>query len=274
MAEKKIKVICADIDSTLTYGFGPVSDTNRKAIEDLMDAGILFGLGSGRSYEDLSTYPEQWQMSRPFDFYVGLNGASLYDGSTGENVIYAQIPKEYVKRLILEADNYDLGTHVYAHGVTYFSRFEERLKTISKNKLRQIVIADDLSQMYEVDTPKVLINVPDERMEEISEHFKPILEDMGNTVKLIRTSPGAMEFVPSTVNKFYSLKIYCDRHGIPMEEVAAFGDTTNDNEMIEGAGLGVCMANGTDDTKALADVITEYPAWEDGFAKYVYEYLL
>ena len=44
--------------------------------------------------------------------------------------------------------------------------------------------------------------------------------------------------------------------------------------MIQGAGLGVCMLNGTDDTKALADAISEYEAKDDGFARYVYEHIL
>lgn len=29
----------------------------------------------------------------------------------------------------------------------------------------------------------------------------------------------------------------------------AFGDTSNDNDMLKVAGCGVCMINGTDDTK-------------------------
>ena len=63
-------------------------------------------------------------------------------------------------------------------------------------------------------------------------------------------------------------------HELEMKDVAAFGDTSNDNEMIEGAGLGVCMINGTDDTKALADMISEYPAKDDGFSRFVYQHIL
>ena len=46
-------------------------------------------------------------------------------------------------------------------------------------------------------------------------------------------------------------------NNIALEDVAAFGDTTNDNDMIAISGTGVCMCNGSDDTKAIADFITE-----------------
>ncbi len=111
-------------------------------------------------------------------------------------------------------------------------------------------------------------------MQDMAKHFEPILEKTGHTVRLTRTSPGCMEFVPAKANKLYALKQYCQRHGIDMKQVAAFGDTSNDNEMIKGAGIGICMANGTDDTKALADMISEYPCNDDGFARFVDKYIL
>ena len=272
--KRMIRVISADIDATLTWMGSGLSDLNRKAISDLQEAGILFGLASGRSYADLKNYPEQWKLTKPVDFFIGLNGASLYDSRTGKDELFFDIERENVKRIVEEIDRLDLDSHIYADGITIFSKPSAHYLHIKKIGYRDIRLASDLSEMYERNTPKILINVKDEDMKETKEHFRPILKQMGNTVKLIRTSPGAMEFVPAQANKFFALKKYCDRYGIPIEEVAAFGDTSNDNEMIAGAGLGVCMANGTDDTKALADVITEYPAAEDGFARYVYKYMI
>ena len=53
--------------------------------------------------------------------------------------------------------------------------------------------------------------------------------------------------------------------------MVAFGDTTNDNDMLQYSGLGVCMSNGSDDTKAIADDITKCSNDEDGFAQYMEE---
>ena len=53
----------------------------------------------------------------------------------------------------------------------------------------------------------------------------------------------------------------------------AFGDMSNDNPMLEAAGIGVAMANGAEDTKQCADFITECSNNEDGFAKFLQSYL-
>ena len=51
-------------------------------------------------------------------------------------------------------------------------------------------------------------------------------------------------------------------HHIDLADVWVFGDTSNDNEMIRMAGLGICMENGSEDTKQIADMITEKPCDE------------
>ena len=53
----------------------------------------------------------------------------------------------------------------------------------------------------------------------------------------------------------------------------AFGDTTNDNEMLKMAGWSVCLKQGSDDTKACADVITDYTNDEDGFGRYILDHV-
>ena len=53
----------------------------------------------------------------------------------------------------------------------------------------------------------------------------------------------------------------------------AIGDAANDISMIEYAGLGVAMANASEDVKKVADLITVSNE-EDGVAKVIEEYIL
>lgn len=53
---------------------------------------------------------------------------------------------------------------------------------------------------------------------------------------------------------------------IPLENTVAFGDSMNDLEMIEAAGLGVCMENGSPALKRVADSVCP-PVSEDGLYK-------
>ena len=54
----------------------------------------------------------------------------------------------------------------------------------------------------------------------------------------------------------------------------ACGDEENDLSMIDWAGLGVCMANGADAVKAVANVVTPMTNEEDAVAWAIRKYVL
>ncbi|KAF9147814.1 hypothetical protein BG015_010494 [Linnemannia schmuckeri] len=74
-----------------------------------------------------------------------------------------------------------------------------------------------------------------------------------------------LEISAAGVNKGLGLSAYCSLHGIAREDVVAFGDLLNDAEMLQFAGLGLCMGNGHEDMKRLADRVIGTNA-EDGLA--------
>ena len=75
----------------------------------------------------------------------------------------------------------------------------------------------------------------------------------------------AIEVLHPSVSKGRALDVLCRRFGIGPERVLAFGDNVNDVEMLEFAGLGVAMANGSPEALAVADRITASND-EDGIA--------
>ncbi|KAF9948212.1 hypothetical protein BGZ70_002314 [Mortierella alpina] len=77
-----------------------------------------------------------------------------------------------------------------------------------------------------------------------------------------------LEISAAGVNKGLGLQKYCEANQIAREDVVAFGDLLNDAEMLQFAGLGLCMGNGHDDMKTLADRVIGTNA-EDGLAKEV-----
>jgi hydroxymethylpyrimidine pyrophosphatase-like HAD family hydrolase len=56
--------------------------------------------------------------------------------------------------------------------------------------------------------------------------------------------------------KAHALRFLASSIGCEMDEVIAIGDSWNDHEMIEVAGLGVAMANAVNSLKAVANYIT------------------
>jgi hypothetical protein len=60
---------------------------------------------------------------------------------------------------------------------------------------------------------------------------------------------------------------------IPLSDTIAFGDSMNDREMMETAGISVCMANGSEELKKLADDICP-SVGDDGISKAFQKYNL
>ena len=83
-----------------------------------------------------------------------------------------------------------------------------------------------------------------------------------------------IEFGDKNIKKACALEKFCEYNNISLEDVIAFGDTTNDNDLLEISGTGVCMLNGSDDTKTIADAITDLPCAEDGWADYIEKHIL
>ena len=71
------------------------------------------------------------------------------------------------------------------------------------------------------------------------------------------------------VTKWHTLKEVLDDYGISDKEVIAFGDGSNDIEMIKNVGAGVAMENAIPSVKKVAKYMTSSHE-EDGIYKFLY----
>ena len=81
------------------------------------------------------------------------------------------------------------------------------------------------------------------------------------------------ELINRKFDKGQAMEVVCGHLRIPMSNTYAFGDSMNDLEMMEKAAVSVCMENGSEELKKLADYIC--PAvLEDGLYKAFEKYEL
>ncbi|MEX1018123.1 MAG: Cof-type HAD-IIB family hydrolase [Litorilinea sp.] len=64
------------------------------------------------------------------------------------------------------------------------------------------------------------------------------------------------QIMPDDVSKAAGLRVLAAQWGVSMDEFMAFGDDTNDIEMVREAGIGVAMDNAIPELKAVADRVT------------------
>ena len=58
------------------------------------------------------------------------------------------------------------------------------------------------------------------------------------------------------VSKWKAIQYLAEKLDVSMEEIMAIGDSTNDMDMVQNAGLGIAMENGSPALKQIADEVT------------------
>ncbi len=103
----------------------------------------------------------------------------------------------------------------------------------------------------------------------VSERLGPLPTSMR---LLISDKYNVAQIMPTGVSKAAGLALLVERWGLTMHDVMAFGDDTNDIEMVQQAGMGVAMGNAVPELKAIAKRVT-LTNDEDGVAVVLEEYL-
>ena len=82
-----------------------------------------------------------------------------------------------------------------------------------------------------------------------------LLERLPEAVVPVQSGFGSIDLMPRGINKGTALAWLCKELGVEAKEVMAFGDASNDLEMLNFAGTGVAMGNAISAVKSAADVV-------------------
>ena len=266
----KVKLIVCDVDNTLVKKGEPMSEKTKEVLKRLRQEGILFGIASGRPLYQVEGSLRNWNYEG-VDMVIGFNGSSLHDYLENKDYNYYTMKKEWLKEVIDLMSKFKTNPTLYRDNAQLFLYEEPYMKDYYAKSGFKYIITNSIDELIKEDAAKIMFRVNADDMPEIEEWLKahPNPNYTG-----FKTQSIMMEFADYRINKAYALKKFCELHDIKLDEVVAFGDTTNDNEMLKCAGLGVCLLNGSDDTKQVADVITTKACDEDGMALFIEEHIL
>jgi len=269
-----IKLVVADIDNTLVPKHKQPSIRTLNCIHEFEKRGIYFGLASGRGTDGLRDLANKWGIH--CDILIGGNGGEYQDEITGEYDSLELMPKEWIKEIfeIMEPfhDQVNASMHINGHQIVrrMDALTEASFKYSGKNNLPYIV--KDESEFWSQDARKVGFRTPADIMPLVEQHVNKYQPN--GRWYACKTEFTMFEFARAEANKGKMLVRFAKSHNIPIEETVGIGDMTNDITLIKEAGIGVCMENGSDDAKAVADVITDLSIEDDGFADYVEKHIL
>lgn len=275
MKKTDIRLVVADIDLTLIGYMNGLPDLNKKAMEELHRQGFLFGLASGRTVLQLRNKIKEWDLNFEPELLIGVNGQAFYDGLEKKEETLLVLEKEWVEDILDFLDAFGYDYHAYIDTYTLFRRKDSQFYKIFRQMDRDVRLAERKDDfLAEGNFYKFLLMKEDNDMDRLLKDIKPLLEKHKKHFKIVKTTGKTYEIVHARASKAYALEIFCRRHGIDLNDVAAFGDADNDNELIVASGMGVCLRDGQECTKALARYITDLDCADGGFGDFVFKHIL
>ena len=288
------KLVTIDLDGTLLNSYGDVTEYTKQVINKVQDKGVEIMIASGRPIDSIKTIAEEINSTK---YFIAGNGAIIYDIKNDKIIYEKYIPRSKVLEIAKVCEENNISYNIYTeesiitqdlkYNVLYY--YKENLKK-DANKITTIIKVDSILEYVkkEENLKCLKITVCDEnqtifrsiirRLRAIENIDVMDVSHMSRKVFKHGTEDITIEYfyteISSTqVNKWQAIKYLLPILEISPEEVIGIGDNINDKQMIENAGLGVCMGQSTPVIKEISDKITDSNI-DDGVGKVLYEIFL
>jgi len=262
-----VKLVALDIDGTLTNRPNEVSERNRRAVQSAVNAGIIVTLATGRGR--IATKPI-WDILNLHGPSIQYGGAMTVDIDSGRLIQIHEIDPEVIREVLNYSASIGIHAQIYVDDVVIFEKtgaFAERY--IKMHHLPYKIDTEIRKKTYR-NVPKILAFAEPERQDEVLAAYR---QRFAGIAQVSRSNPGFIEINCLGVKKASALEDLSRMLGVAQSEVAAVGDIYLDQEMIEWAGTGACVADGAEEVKAVSNTIIPACA-EDGVAYFIEQYVL
>lgn len=272
----KCRIIGFDLDGTLLNSEKHIAEHTREVLTRAVEQGIWILPVTGRP---LGGLPKEVVEFPGVQYAITANGARIMETQTGGCLYERLVPVKTAEQIMEIFSDYDALREVYYDGKGYaeaeeFSRVGEYMRSpqmAAYVRVTRTPVPDIIQLIREKgqDTDKVqgVFKIDEERTE-----ARKRLEAVEG-IEVTGALSNNIEVNAAGVDKGNAILWFADHLGIPHEEVAGFGDGNNDIQLLKKAGIGVAMANATDQVKAVSDYITGTND-EDGVATFIEKYIL
>lgn len=260
------KLVALDMDGTTLNSKCDISEDTIKVLKECMDKGVKIVLASGREFFSLEKYVN---IIGTKDYQITLNGAVIYDPLNKKRIMESIMNIDHYKEMldkITEKGN----AHLVFDSERYYCDKKIKNALISK-KLSDImgIPVNKVDNYLDIKDPTkiMIIELIESRLRSVQDFLK------NDELKIMRTGEHALEIIHKDVSKGNALKHLSEIYKIRPEEIIAIGDSENDIEMIEFAGMGIAMGNAYDHVKEVSNYITTSND-ENGVAEALKKFIL
>ena len=268
-----------DLDGTLlSPDHRTVSHTNQEALREAKAVGIKLAFATGRC---LGMIPHE-ALELGLDFAVTSNGAAIYDLRQEQQIYQYPFPAEEAAKACEIIEQYLDFYELFVNGKVLLIRapraeaagltmppwghfYIERRGSLPPMTSIRSFLAEGALGLEKIN----VIECPRSELPSLQQE----LAGLGNFDLSSSMSYGGIEAVPKACSKGNAIRWLCKELGIALTRCAAFGDSSNDRNMLAAVGCGVAMETAPDDLKAAAHCVAP-PYDQDGIARFIREHVL
>ncbi|WP_305180168.1 HAD family hydrolase [Faecalibaculum rodentium] len=266
-----VTMIATDLDGTLLDSHKQVSAETRKVLRELKNRGILFGIASGRPVESGQILVHDWGLENDISFLIGMNGGALYDMRTKAKHKYYPLSGDKILEIMEHFKDMDVIFQCMLGNDRFVSKSTEKTRAHAKLFCEHEHEVDLQEFLPGREIDKLILFLDPELMPAVRQRATTFSDPAYTSMQ---TADNLYEYMDPRINKGFGIEKACKHYGITPDHVVAFGDAENDEAMIETVGLGVAMANASDELKKIADVVLKETNDQDGLAHFVEKVVL
>ncbi len=237
-----IKAAFFDIDGTLfSHTIHAIPESTKRTVKLLREKGIKVFIATGRSLKETKRVPLG---DMKFDGYVTLNGQICLDaeekilfeapikGEDGAYLLDAFVNKKF-PLAIVEKERIYIN---YIDDSVIRAQKSVNIPLLPIKEYQGAPIYQFIGYMNWEETGKIAPKIPN--------------------CKITRWYDEGIDIISKDGGKANGIQKVLEFYGMTKEEIIAFGDSDNDMDMLEFAGIGVAMGNAEESVKAVADYVT------------------
>jgi Cof subfamily protein (haloacid dehalogenase superfamily) len=287
--DPQFRMIALDLDGTLLQSNHQMADVQADYLRRLyVDDGIRICIATGRAPQSVYEHVQKLALPDPVPV-VCSNGARGFllsfdrdNQMHRQEVFYTPVDRDVVEMTIQLAKKMGYCVQYYLEDVVYANPLHE-----DHRKLLRIYESIVQCQIQEVDDDfaaliasgglpsKMLVRFGDNALQEAYQVFSDALCPSTGGPRLATIIQGFipradwfLEILHPGVNKGNGLATMCrEALNLPLDQVVAMGDGTNDVEFLSMAGWGVAMKNAQPVLKEVADATMEWTNDDHGVTK-------
>lgn len=239
-----IKLIAIDLDETLLRS-DKTYERNRfnEVVEDLVNQGMIIAIVTGNSYHKIEDYFDEKE--REMLYFACDNGNHIVRNN---EVVGQQVLADHTWRSIIQfLDEFEDYYPIVSNGATAFFRHkdEKMLPIVQKynNDINLVDSFDELADPVGVSKIAVLSSQGLSR----SKQTMRVLNQRYEDAKAVTSGDNWLDIYTKNGGKGSALKWLMDQYNVDAKEVMAFGDSLNDESMMNVAHYSIAMGNADPD---------------------------